>query len=123
MITATGSVLLFVLAPMVVTAFTKEVAIQSIAVGYLRNIALIFPLIAIGLSIGRILQGIGLGMPSLIITVIRVIGVAGPLAFYFTNILDKPVEWMWYAMVISAIVATIISVAWLRWAFRKLLPS
>ena len=123
MITATGSILLFVLAPIVVTAFTKEVAIQSIAVGYLRNIALIFPLIAIGLSIGRILQGIGLGMPSLIITVIRVIGVAGPLAFYFTNILDKPVEWMWYAMVISAIVATIISVAWLRWAFRKLLPS
>tara|TARA_B100001123_G_scaffold442563_1_gene586490 strand:- start:5811 stop:6593 length:783 start_codon:yes stop_codon:yes gene_type:complete len=123
MITATGSVLLFVLAPMVVTAFTKEMAIQSIVVGYLRNIALIFPLIAIGLSIGRILQGIGLGMPSLIITVIRVIGVAGPLAFYFTNILDKPVEWMWYAMVISAIVATIISVVWLRWAFRKLLPS
>lgn len=123
MITATGSILLFLLAPTVVTVFTNENVIQSIAVGYLRNISIIFPVIAIGMTVGRILQGIGLGMPSLIITIIRVIGVAGPLAFYFTNILDKPVEWMWYAMVISAIVATIISVAWLRWAFRKLLPS
>lgn len=123
MITATGSILLFLLAPTVVTVFTNENVIQSIAVGYLRNISIIFPVIAIGMTVGRILQGIGLGMPSLIITIIRVIGVAGPLAFYFTNILDKPVEWMWYAMVISAIVSTIISVAWLRWAFRKLLPS
>ena len=123
MITSIGAILLFILAPIVVTAFTKEQVIQSIAVGYLRNIAIIFPMIAIGLSIGRILQGIGLGMPSLIITVIRVIGVAGPLAYYFTHVLGKPVEWIWYAMVISGIVATIISIVWLRLAFRKLLPA
>ena len=123
MITSIGAILLFILAPSVVTAFTKEQAIQSIAVGYLRNIAIIFPMIAIGLSIGRILQGIGLGMPSLIITVIRVIGVAGPLAYYFTHVLGKPVEWIWYAMVISGVVATIISIVWLRLAFRKLLPA
>ena len=123
MITSIGAILLFLLAPTVVTAFTKEQVIQSIAVGYLRNIAIIFPMIAIGLSIGRILQGIGLGMPSLIITVIRVIGVAGPLAYYFTHVLGKPVEWIWYAMVISGVVATIISIVWLRLAFRKLLPA
>ena len=76
-----------------------------------------------GLSIGRILQGIGLGMPSLIITIIRVIGVAGPLAYYFTNILNKPIEWIWYAMVISGLMATIISIVWLGVAFRKLLPA
>ena len=43
MITSIGAILLFILAPSVVTAFTKEQAIQSIAVGYLRNIAIIFP--------------------------------------------------------------------------------
>lgn len=122
LITSIGAIALFISAPYVVTIFTKEFEIQVIAIQYLRNIAIIFPLIAVGLSIGRILQGIGLGMPSLIITIVRVIGVAGPLAYYFTNILNKPVEYMWYAMVISAIIATIISIAWLRWAFRKLLP-
>ena len=123
MITSIGSILLYAFAPNVVSFFTKELFIQSIAIGYLRNIAIIFPFIAIGLSIGRILQGIGLGMPSLIITIIRVIGVAGPLAYYFTNILNKPIEWIWYAMVISGLMATIISIVWLVVAFRKLLPA
>ena len=123
MITSIGSILLYAFAPNVVSFFTKELFIQSIAIGYLRNIAIIFPFIAIGLSIGRILQGIGLGMPSLIITIIRVIGVAGPLAYYFTNILNKPIVWIWYAMVISGLMATIISIVWLGVAFRKLLPA
>ncbi|MEA1882451.1 MAG: MATE family efflux transporter [Candidatus Marinimicrobia bacterium] len=122
-ITTIGAALLYIFAPIVVTSFTKEVNIQNIAIGYLRMICTIFPLISIGLSIGRILQGIGLGMPSFVITVIRVIGVAGPLAYFFTRVMDKPVQWMWYAMVVSAIVATIISVVWLRSEFRKLLPE
>jgi len=122
-ITSFGAIFLYLLAPNVVSVFTKEAIIESIAVSYLRNIAIIFPFIAVGLTIGRILQGIGLGMPSLIITIIRVIGVAGPLAYYFTNILNKPVEWIWYAMIISGLMATIISVVWLRIAFRKLLPA
>ena len=62
-------------------------------------------------------------MPSLIITIIRVIGVAGPLAYYFTNTLNKPIEWIWYAMVISGLTATTISIVWLGVAFRKLLPE
>ena len=123
MITSIGSIILYAFAPNVVSFFTKELIIQSIAIGYLRNIAIIFPFISIGLSIGRILQGIGLGMPSLIITIIRVIGVAGPLSYYFTNILNKPIEWIWYAMVISGLMATMISIVWLRVAFRKLLPA
>lgn len=122
-ITTIGAVLLYIFAPIVVTSFTEEVSIQNIAIGYLRMICTIFPLISIGLSIGRILQGIGLGMPSFVITVIRVIGVAGPLAYFFIEVMDKPVQWMWYAMVVSSIVATIISVVWLRSAFRKLLPA
>ena len=45
------------------------------------------------------------------------------LAYYFTNILNKPIEWIWYAMVISGLMATIISIVWLTVAFRKLLPA
>ena len=120
-ITSVGSILLYVFAPFIISGFTDETVIKNIAVNYLRVISLLFPFISIGLTIGRILQGLGLGMPSLIITTIRVIGVAGPLAYYFIYILDKPVEWMWYAMFISGIMATIISIVWLKIAFRKFL--
>ena len=120
-ITSIGSILLYIFAPVIISVFTNEIVIKNIAVDYLRVISLLFPFISIGLTIGRILQGIGLGMPSLIITTIRVIGVAGPLAYYFIYILNKPVEWMWYAMFISGIMATMISVIWLMVAFRKFL--
>ena len=120
-ITSIGSILLYIFAPVIISGFTDEIVIKNIAVDYLRVISLLFPFISIGLTIGRILQGLGLGMPSLIITTIRVIGVAGPLAYYFIYMLGKPVEWMWYAMFISGIMATMISIFWLKLAFRKFL--
>ena len=119
LITTICSVFLFIFAPSVVKVFTMDTVIQQISIDYLRTISFLFPFISIGLTIGRILQGLGRGMPSLIITIVRVIGLAGPLAYFFTFVLDKPVEWIWYSMFISGIFATIISITWITVAFRK----
>ena len=120
LITTVCSIILFIFAPTVIGIFTSDNIIKEISVYYLRTISILFPFISIGLTIGRILQGLGTGMPSLVITIVRVIGVAGPLAYYFTYILNKPVEWIWYSMFISGIFATIISVTWINLAFKKL---
>ena len=117
------AMILYFCAPWVTVIFTNDLSIQSIASNYLQMICLIFPMISIGITVGRILNGLGLGMPSLVITIIRVVGVAGPLAYYFVYILNKPLEWMWYSMIISAIIASIISSIWLKVAFKKLLPA
>tara|TARA_B100000424_G_scaffold271183_1_gene272889 strand:- start:5324 stop:6697 length:1374 start_codon:yes stop_codon:yes gene_type:complete len=119
LITSISSVFLFIFAPSVVKIFTEDLQIQNISIDYLRIMSLMFPFISVGLTIGRILQGLGRGMPSLIITIVRVIGLAGPLAYYFTFVLDKPVEWIWYSMFVSGILATTISVTWLTIAFKK----
>jgi len=119
-ITSICSVILYIFAPIVISIFTADPLIQRISIDYLRIISILFPFISIGLTIGRILQGLGQGMPSLIITTIRVIGVAGPLAYYFTFIQNRPVEWIWYSMFISGIFATIISIVWVISTFRKL---
>tara|TARA_B100000614_G_scaffold44609_1_gene37612 strand:- start:8836 stop:10194 length:1359 start_codon:yes stop_codon:yes gene_type:complete len=119
-ITSICSIFLFLFAPIVISVFTSDSYIQEISIYYLRTISILFPFISIGLTIGRILQGLGTGMPSLIITIIRVIGVAGPLAYYFTYVMNKPVEWIWYSMFISGIFATFISVTWINLAFKKL---
>ena len=119
LITTICSFFLFIFAPSVVKVFTMDTVIQKISIDYLRTISFLFPFISIGLTIGRILQGLGRGMPSLIITIVRVIGLAGPLAYFFTFVLDKPVEWIWYSMFISGIFATIISITWITVAFRK----
>ena len=119
LITSISSVFLFIFAPSVVKIFTEDLQIQNISIDYLRIMSLMFPFISVGLTIGRILQGLGRGMPSLIITIVRVIGLAGPLAYYFTFVLDKPVEWIWYSMFVSGILATTISITWLTIAFKK----
>ncbi len=119
-ITLMGSIILYIFAPNVVTAFSNDKNIQVMAITYLRYVTLIYPLVAVGMSVGRILQGLGKGLPMLIITSIRILLVSAPLALYFTLILHKPVNWVWYAMIIATIVAVAISIVWLKITFRKL---
>jgi len=120
MVTGVLSIILYFFAPLVVKSFTLDVGIQSIAVTYLRFICLIYPLIAIGMTVGRILQGLGKGLPMLVITSIRILALSAPLALYFIMVLNKSIEWVWYAMIISTIVSVVISVIWLKSAFKNL---
>ncbi len=120
MITIIGSTLMIVFAPWIIKLFSNESEIQKIAVFYLRCISLIYPLVAVGMSIGRILQGMGKGLPLLVITSVRILVVSAPLAIFFTNDLGKPVEFVWYAMMISTGVATTIAVLWLRSALKSI---
>ena len=120
MVTGVLSIILYIFAPLFVKNFTLDVGIQSIAVTYLRFICLIYPLIAIGMTVGRILQGLGKGLPMLVITSIRILALSAPLALYFIMVLNKPIEWVWYAMIISTIVSVAISLIWLKSAFKDL---
>ena len=120
MVTGVLSIILYIFAPLFVKNFTLDVDIQSIAVTYLRFICLIYPLIAIGMTVGRILQGLGKGLPMLVITSIRILVLSAPLALYFIMVLNKPIEWVWYAMIISTIVSVAISLIWLKSAFKDL---
>jgi len=120
MVTGVLSIILYIFSPLIVKIFTLDVGIQSIAVTYLRFICLIYPLIAIGMTVGRILQGLGKGLPMLVITSIRILALSAPLALYFTMVLNKSIEWVWYAMIISTIVSVAISLIWLKSAFKDL---
>lgn len=122
MITTVLSLLVFIFAPILIKVFTDHESIHAIGVQYLRRITLVYPLIAIGMNIGRVLQGLGKGIPLLMITTIRVLGVSVPLALFFTVVLDKPLEWVWYAMMISTAVAVSTGFMWIRHTFRSLIP-
>ena len=122
-ITAIGSTIIFILAPYIVKGFTNEQEIQQIAVIYLRLIVFIYPLISFALTSGRVMQGLGMGLPMLVTSIIRVLGVSVPLALFFNYILHKPIEWMWYAMMTSTVVATITAALWLKYALKQRMIS
>ena len=86
MIAVVTSSVIYIAAPKLVTLFTHVEFIQETAVTYLRLMAMVYPVIAIALPTGRILQGFGLGFPTLVITLIRVLIVATPLSWFFIYI-------------------------------------
>ena len=109
-----GAVVIFAFAPWLIRIFRPSPEILDYGVSYLRVVAFAYPLIPLAMISGRVLQGLGQGMPMLIFTFMRVVAISAPLALYFTMVLHKPVEWVWYSMVISIAVAASVAVSWLR---------
>ncbi len=115
-----GSGLLFyIISPYVFRIFTDDPVALDVAVSIIRTFSPVYWLIAIGMISGRALQGLGTGIPSMVITAIRVAVVSGPLAYYFAVVLDKPYVWVWYASVIAVFVAAGTSLTWLVVRSRK----
>ena len=112
-ITLLSSAFIYFFADLMVGFFTDDDLIISIAVSFLKLFSMVYPLIAIAITTGRVLQGLGKGLPVLIITIVRVLGVSAPLALFFIFYLGKPVDWVWYSMMTSTVVAFSISMVWL----------
>jgi|TARA_B110000438_G_scaffold25953_1_gene24555 putative MATE family efflux protein len=120
LITLVSSTFVYFFAHIFSSWFTKDQEIIDVSVGFLRLLCLIYPLVAIAITSGRVMQGLGKGIPVLLITIVRVLGVSAPLALYFSFILDKPVEWNWYAMMIAAGIAFLIAISWVRLELNKI---
>ncbi|MFQ6606295.1 MAG: MATE family efflux transporter [Fidelibacterota bacterium] len=119
-ITLLTSATVFILAPVLVRIFTPVKEIQEMAQTYLRLIALVYPLIAVGMTSGRVLQGLGRGLPLLVITSVRVLLVSSFLAWMAAFVFHKPIEWVWYSMMTATVVSATISLTWVRWSFKRL---
>ena len=119
-ITLISSAFVYLFAETFSSWFTNDLEIIDVSVGFLRLLSLIYPLVAIAITSGRVMQGLGKGLPVLIITVIRVLGISAPLSLYFSFILEKPVEWNWYAMMIAAAISFTIAVYWVRFELKKI---
>ena len=119
-ITIFSSALVYIFADQVVRFFTKDESIVLIAVNFLQIFAFAYPFIAVGITTGRVLQGLGKGLPVLVITIVRVLGVSAPLALFFVFIMEKSVEWVWYSMMLSTVVAFAIGLTWLVFTIKKL---
>ena len=104
-------------APQVLSVFTDNPVIAEIGVGYLRISVFSYPFIAIVMLVGRALQGAGFGSPVLVLSLMRVVLISGPLGYFFVFFMEKPVEWVWIAIVAGMVVTACASLVWLKYAF------
>ena len=105
----------YVAAPSMVAPFSDDGAIRSLGTAYLRTIVLGYPFAAVAILSGRILQGLGHGVPVLVLSALRVVLLSAPLAYLFVYGMGKPVGWVWAAMVLGVMGSALVAVPWLRW--------
>ena len=91
----------------------------NIGVSYFQIFAFAVPFITTGMICSRVIQGLGKSYPMFIITCLRVIIISCSCAWYFVIYLNKPVEYAWFAILISCITSSIVSIIWLIFELRK----
>jgi putative MATE family efflux protein len=111
---AVTGLLFFAAAPAMVRGFSAEPGIVAAGTTYLRILAWGYPFIAVSMLAGRILQGLGLGAPVLVLTVMRYLLIAAPLSWALVYWFASPVEWVWAAMLLGIVLTAAVSMVWLR---------
>jgi Na+-driven multidrug efflux pump len=59
-------------------------------------------------------QAVGRAIPGLILTVIRVIGIALPMAYFLVYVLDLGIYGVWFGVITGNIIAGAIAVVWVK---------
>ena len=112
------STVFVVLAPWLVAPFTDSESIRRIGVQYLRYAALVYPAFPFSIMIGRALQGLGRGTPELVLSLLRVLLIAVPLATAFAFIFDRPIHFVWMSMIAGSWISALVALQWWRLALR-----
>jgi putative MATE family efflux protein len=99
--------------------FTTDPQIIAIAAGYVRVIACAFPFITIGIIAGRVFQGLGSGMPGLLLTSLRIVLISVPLAWTLTSVLGYGLQAVWFAFAASGFLTSAIAVVWIHRRLRR----
>jgi len=76
---------------------------------------------AVGMMISRAMQGMGDGLPGLVINLVRIVVVAIPLAYIFVFVLGFGYLSIAVAMIIGGFTASSIAWVWLRIRLKKML--
>ena len=103
----------------IIPFFTDSEEITKIAISYFSIVSFSYPFVTIGMTTGRVMQGLGRGTPLLFITLIRVILINAPLGWYLRRVLELPVESVWYCILFSSVIASTISILWMSRIIRQ----
>lgn len=114
LISSLVGVVLFLFPELFLRIFTSDKVLLDLSSSYLRIIVFSYPLAAISLVSGRIMQGMGVGSPSLIINLIRSIFISIPLAYTLVYVFGYGYLAVPFSILIGAIVSSVVAVFWLR---------
>jgi len=98
----------------IISGFTNDSNIITHAIEYFSVLVFAYPFITIGMTCSRIMQGLGYGAPTLILTILRVVIINSAFAWFFVVMKGKPVIFAWYSLLISSGITSMVSMLWMR---------
>jgi putative MATE family efflux protein len=114
------AILLFFSSFLLFRIFTDDPTLIGLAVAYMKINVFTFPLMAISMITARSMQGMGFGLPGLVITSVRIAIVAIPLAYVFVFLLGQGYLSVAIAMVVGGVAASIVALSWVRYKLNKI---
>jgi putative MATE family efflux protein len=103
--------------------FTSDKTLLNLGHTYIRINVFTFPLMTVAMITSRSMQGMGHGLPGLMINITRIVIVAVPLAYVFVFVLGYSYLSIAVAMVIGGIASNITAFVWLKINLGKLATS
>ena len=100
--------------------FTNDPNIIKIGVEYFKIFSFAIPFVTLTMICSRIMQGLGKAYPMLIITCLRVIVISCFLAYIFIEVMNKPLHFAWYAILLSCIFSSLLASIWMFSIKRKI---
>ena len=115
---AVAAIALMVFAPQIISIFNRDPAVVEIGSHYLRIVSPFYIFAALGIVLGRALNGAGDSMGPMVITVVTLWGLQVPLAVHFSHIWHPATQGVWWAMSAAMLVQGLLVMGWFemgRW--------
>jgi len=126
LIETTIAIATFIFAPLITLAFTTSpdmVHLGDDITTFLRIICIYYPATAFGMLSSSLFQGVGKGLYSLIVTILRTIILIIPLAWLFGITLGWGLPGAWWGLVIANIIGSAVTFIWAKLYVNTLLST
>lgn len=120
------AIVTFIFAPVITLAFTASSDMVHLAnniTTFLRIICIFYPATAFGMLSSSLFQGVGKGLYSLIVTILRTIVLILPLAWIFGVMFGWGLVGAWWGLVVANIIGSAITFIWAKLYVNSLLKS
>ncbi|MGY8799763.1 MAG: MATE family efflux transporter [Longimicrobiales bacterium] len=104
----------FVSSGPILQVFTDDPTAISMGATYLGFMIFSYPMMAVGMTTGRLLQGVGHGYPALLLTTLRVLLLGVPGALLAIHVFGQGIQGVWMGILGGGVGATILSVILVR---------
>ncbi len=118
---AAAGVMLTVPEP-VIRFFNADPEVVRLGADYLRIVSPFYLFAALGIVLGRGLNGAGDSLAPMIVTILSLWGAQVPLALWFSRIWNPPINGVWWAMGVAILLHGLLITAWFstgRWKHQK----